>query len=980
MDDTEMTAIHDSSTNPVLLLPPSTTTTAVASLAQDDNDDDDMDFETPKIRKRYPSGLANLGNTCFMNSTLQCLSHTDPLRRYFVTSDYQADLNRDNPLGTGGELATEFSNLLREMWISKPGETVSTYDVAYPRSFKQALGRHAEQFMGYDQHDSQEFATYLLDALHEDTNRITKKPYIEKPEQKENETDDEAAEVAWKLHLQREDSRVLENFMGQVKSRVQCPTDGCGRVSTTFDPFMYLSVPIPGATDVTIPVTLVTLEDGNFKFNITINKTATIEGLQKKVASKFKALRGKDIAMENLICADIWHGHVYSYHEPDECVDKIVISRDVTHIYEIKSTEEVMRGVNDFDRAAVMEELETKHTYRPHRLDDASKAKLNVGNKWMDELGKYLTSAAAISLMNPKRSSHEQRVAFYKKLQQFLYLCHCSSDGHDSESNASDDADMTTTDGNPQDEPTAKEESKYESCPSLEERCQSSSVFRNVKDVHDLAVLEHCSTLVRDEIVRLAEEEAANNKEGIVIEVSMRKKNATSSYGTNTDSGFAFPLCLRISPNMTVYSLREELASRLSECLKTDYLSRKPPPPTPPSEAMDTKIAASDVTPDESNGGSDQSEAVPMETSTTEQPSGEGSSQAPPSMPSLDLGSPELLILRQIPLTHDRGTNNRSRSAQLGMLETSAFGSLDGHPTTLAIREDESEQQAIADVVLNRGAVRLNWPQELCDRAFDVKTYEAAEIVEDPEQASRMAEAKTITVKDCIDKYCLMEQLDETEMWYCNRCKDHVRAWKQFHLYRAPPILIVHLKRFHYSPTTHRRDKIDTFIDFPLTGLDLTNEFTHWNEDEKPVYDCYAVSNHFGGLGGGHYTAFALSDEGTWSNFDDSRVTTDVDPKDVVSSAAYCLYYRRRDVELDGPEGEVNPPLPAIVEDSFFQPQEDSNERLDMDDGLGTDFHSATESSNRSVSSQMESEDIDPYGTSDFQDEIGTFKSNLPLQ
>ena len=65
---------------------------------------------------------------------------------------------------------------------------------------------------------------------------------------------------------------------------------------------------------------------------------------------------------------------------------------------------------------------------------------------------------------------------------------------------------------------------------------------------------------------------------------------------------------------------------------------------------------------------------------------------------------------------------------------------------------------------------------------------------------------KSISVLDCISKYCQVEQLEETEMWYCNRCKDHVRAWKQFHLYRTPPILIIHLKRFHYSALSHRSD------------------------------------------------------------------------------------------------------------------------------------------------------------------------------
>ena len=60
-----------------------------------------------------------------------------------------------------------------------------------------------------------------------------------------------------------------------------------------------------------------------------------------------------------------------------------------------------------------------------------------------------------------------------------------------------------------------------------------------------------------------------------------------------------------------------------------------------------------------------------------------------------------------------------------------------------------------------------------------------------------------------------------------------------------------------------------------------------------PVYDLYAVSNHYGGLGGGHYTAFCHVEGQGWAHFNDSDVSPE-DAAHVQSSAAYLLFYRRR--------------------------------------------------------------------------------------
>ena len=71
--------------------------------------------------------------------------------------------------------ARTFGQLIKDMWSGK-----FTYVV--PRAFKMAVGRFAPQFSGYQQQDSQELLTFLLDGLHEDLNRVRQKPYVEMSE------------------------------------------------------------------------------------------------------------------------------------------------------------------------------------------------------------------------------------------------------------------------------------------------------------------------------------------------------------------------------------------------------------------------------------------------------------------------------------------------------------------------------------------------------------------------------------------------------------------------------------------------------------------------------------------------------------------------------------------------------------------------------------------------------------------------------
>ena len=181
-------------------------------------------------------GSQNLGNTCFMNSSIACISNCSELTYYFLSKKFLKDINKSNRDGAGGKLAMAWYDLIYYYWNSN-------HRYGNPHSIKSIVASKNRKFSGYQQQDSNEFMTVFLEILGEDLNKANKKVYRELKEQQKGESDVDAAQRFWKLHIQRNDNIITDLFHGLLKSTITCPK--CKFKSITYDPFNTITLTIP---------------------------------------------------------------------------------------------------------------------------------------------------------------------------------------------------------------------------------------------------------------------------------------------------------------------------------------------------------------------------------------------------------------------------------------------------------------------------------------------------------------------------------------------------------------------------------------------------------------------------------------------------------------------------------------------------------------------------------------------------------------
>jgi ubiquitin carboxyl-terminal hydrolase 8 len=178
-------------------------------------------------------GLQNIGNTCFINTALQCLSAIDVLSAYFLSDRYLSDINKKPQ----AEFVRAYVRFLKNAW--EENDCIVT-----PRLLKETLGKFYDPYSGFRQNDAAECFNKIIELLHEGTSYAISIKYVPKKGQELTEASkmESASIECIKMHFQKNYSIPVKLFYGQFQNRIICID--CKTVSMYYEPFSMINLPI----------------------------------------------------------------------------------------------------------------------------------------------------------------------------------------------------------------------------------------------------------------------------------------------------------------------------------------------------------------------------------------------------------------------------------------------------------------------------------------------------------------------------------------------------------------------------------------------------------------------------------------------------------------------------------------------------------------------------------------------------------------
>ena len=791
---------------------------------------------------------------------------------------YKEELNPKNPLSHNGDVAKVYATLLREIYQS------NTSSIS-PRAFKQTIGRYGPSFSGYGQQDSQEFLLFLLDGLQEDLNRIHKKPYIEKPDSTDEmvhnqEALKQMADRCWEIYKARNDSVITDLFAGMYKSTLHCPV--CDKTSIIFDPFNNLTLQLPIENIWSRKLTYFPLRSRPIELDVDIDKHATWYQLKEHVARKM------EVDPKKIVTAEIYkHRFFKMFDDRNPLTEDRLADTDQVTLFEVDQIptnwpspkkQPKVRSLLNYQDSDEDQDL-SEQSPRAERMlvpifnrmprDTTSRQQHRV-----------LFAAPTYITLNREEAKDEDEI-LRKVLGKVATLTtreilRDEGERSDNENDEDDVVVMNTEDADSSSESKINADSVHS---------EESMVDVSMQDADE--AIPRFSFPPMPKITKFTprvlqpgepiKPELRNLFEICLFKTSSEGPVPTGWSSLQDENKKYLPLSNRISKkSKTMQRKREKSAGQqLKDRLANNGSSTESSDEDSPLPSVQDVLRENK--PDSSASTSDDEDRQQNGPRNSVNSAFSRFNKRTSRDRNSRLITYSRKARRQKPLVSYEGTASEDEDPPIPKKPLIKLGegiildwNMQGYDALFSGSEPATDDE------FSEGAPTWNTPSSYPDR-------ELAE-----SRATRSAKKKNgISLEDCLNEFRKEEILSENDAWYCPRCKEHRRASKKFELWTVPDILVIHLKRF--SSEGRLRDKVDAYVDFPVEDLDMNERVVVREEGRDLIYDLFAVDNHYGGLGGGHYTAFAKSfDDDQWYEYNGMSFAPRA-PTDKVQHSAYLL-------------------------------------------------------------------------------------------